>query len=43
MLPLKLSALPKRPPAIQVWPASVPALPLPETSGSDVPEPWSML
>jgi hypothetical protein len=42
-LPLKLSAPPKRPAVVQVAPVMVPLLPVPETSGTLVPDPWSML
>src|SRR4051812_10231735 len=43
LLPLKLSALPYLPPLVQVAPAIVPVLPLPERSARLVPEPASKL
>ena len=41
LVPLKLSALPKRPCVVQLAPVIVPALPWPESSGTDVSVPAS--
>src|SRR6266496_2792291 len=43
LTPLKLSAEPNLPLVVQVAPEIVPLFPLPDRSGSEVPDPWSKL